>query len=420
MIRSDVVVIGGGFAGLVAALASAKCGKSVTLLTYGEGTLTLNSGVIDVLGFDEHHAPVENPLAAIENLPASHPYQKIGTKALEEAVDFFTGVARKNHIPYHGSLDRQMMVPTAVGTLKPTCLAPHSLSGSEVFPGKKKIVVVGIKGLKDFYGDIMMENLKKSLGEDKSYELIEVNTGLTGGRDITTQDVARWMDTDEGTSSFSKQLGKAKSLQSGSTTDVLFVVPQVLGTKGHACYQTISSRVGTDVVETTCLPPSVNGMRLQTLLIDSLRELGVDIVENTKVVRAEKNGAVATAVIAQTASNEKRYYAKKFILATGGFYSGGITMRDFEQPKEVIFDLPVYFVKGEENWSNKELFSDQPQGFAKTGILTDESLRPVDGNGKRVFDNVYVVGRNLGGYDFCFEHSGNGVALASAYKAAMM
>ena len=148
MIRSDVVVIGGGFAGLVAALASAKRGKSVTLLTYGEGTLTLNSGVIDVLGFDEHHAPVENPLAAIENLPASHPYQKIGTKALEEAVDFFTGVARKNHIPYHGSLDRQMMVPTAVGTLKPTCLAPHSLSGSEVFPGKKKIVVVGIKGLK--------------------------------------------------------------------------------------------------------------------------------------------------------------------------------------------------------------------------------------------------------------------------------
>ena len=55
MIRSDVVVIGGGFAGLVAALASAKRGKSVTLLTYGEGTLTLNSGVIDVLGFDEHH-----------------------------------------------------------------------------------------------------------------------------------------------------------------------------------------------------------------------------------------------------------------------------------------------------------------------------------------------------------------------------
>ena len=40
MIRSDVVVIGGGFAGLTAALAAAKRGQTVTLLTYGEGTLS--------------------------------------------------------------------------------------------------------------------------------------------------------------------------------------------------------------------------------------------------------------------------------------------------------------------------------------------------------------------------------------------
>ena len=415
MIRSDVVVIGGGFAGLTAALAAAKRGQSVTLLTYGEGTLPLNSGVIDVLGYDENHNFVENPLAAIENLPATHPYKKIGTKALKEAVDFFCGVARKNHIPYHGSLDRQMLVPTAIGTLKPTCLTPHSLAGSEVFPGKTKIIVVGIKGLKDFYGDIMMENLKQALGEDKEYTLVEVDTGLTGGRDITTQDVARWMDTDAGTSSFTKQL---KSY--GGATDVLFIVPQVLGTKGHACYQTIASRLGADVLETTCLPPSVNGLRLQHVLVDSLREAGVDIVENTQVIGCEKNGKTVTAVIAKAASNEHKYYAKKFILATGGFYSGGITMRDFEQPKEPIFGLPVSFVKGEENWTNKELFSDAPQGFAKTGILTDEDLHPVDEAGAVVLENVHVVGRNLGGYDFCFEHSGNGVALASAYKAAMV
>ena len=415
MIRSDVVVIGGGFAGLTAALAAAKRGQSVTLLTYGEGTLPLNSGVIDVLGYDENHNFVENPLAAIENLPATHPYKKIGTKALKEAVDFFCGVARKNHIPYHGSLDRQMLVPTAIGTLKPTCLTPHSLAGSEVFPGKTKIIVVGIKGLKDFYGDIMMENLKQALGEDKEYTLVEVDTGLTGGRDITTQDVARWMDTDAGTSSFTKQL---KSY--GGSTDVLFIVPQVLGTKGHACYQTIASRLGADVLETTCLPPSVNGLRLQHVLVDSLREAGVDIVENTQVIGSEKDGKTVEAVIAKAASTERKYYAKKFILATGGFYSGGITMRDFEQPKEPIFDLPVWFVKGEENWTNKELFGNAPQGFAKTGILTDEALHPIDEAGTVVLENVHVVGRDLGGYDFCFEHSGNGVALASAYKAAMM
>ena len=30
-----------------------------------------------------------------------------------------------------------------------------------------------------------------------------------------------------------------------------------------------------------------------------------------------------------------------------------------------VFGLPVFFVKGEENWSNAELFSNKPQGYAK-------------------------------------------------------
>ena len=50
--------------------------------------------------------------------------------------------------------------------------------------------------------------------------------------------------------------------------------------------------------------------------------------------------------------------------------------------------------------------------------MTDENLLPVDKNGNRILDNVYIVGRNLAGFDFCFEHSGNGVALSSAYKVA--
>ena len=53
-----------------------------------------------------------------------------------------------------------------------------------------------------------------------------------------------------------------------------------------------------------------------------------------------------------------------------------------------------------------------------SGVWVVSSLRAVDDSGNVVLKNVYVVGRNLSGYDFCFEHSGNGVALSSAYKAA--
>ena len=415
MIRSDVLVIGAGLSGLMAAYVSAKGGKRVTLLTYGEGTLTVNSGVIDFLGYDSAHRRVLNPKEVIGRLSAEHPYYKIGSKALGEAADCFKELVSRYGMPYVGSLDKNQMVITAVGTEKPTGLAPKMLAAGEVLPGKKRIVVVRVRGLKDFYGEIMVENLKKTLGEKLIYESIEIETNLADGRDFTTQDVARWLDAPEGRQSFVAQLGTVK--KDGST---LIVVPQILGTFGTSAYQELCAELTADLVETTCLPPSVNGMRLQRIFLDELRVLGVDIVGNSKAIRAAFDGKRASAVIAKTVSNERLYYADKFILATGGFYSGGITMRDFEQPKEMVFGLPVAFTAGEKNWSNAELFSDRPQGFAKAGIRVDDSLRPADSAGAALFENIYVVGRNLAGYDFCFEHSGNGVAIGSAYKAACM
>ena len=74
MKHADTLVIGSGFAGLMAALVSANQRKKVTLLTCGSGSLSLNSGVIDVLGYDEQHHYVECPNEAIASLPAEHAY----------------------------------------------------------------------------------------------------------------------------------------------------------------------------------------------------------------------------------------------------------------------------------------------------------------------------------------------------------
>ena len=93
-------------------------------------------------------------------------------------------------------------------------------------------------------------------------------------------------------------------------------------------------------------------------------------------------------------------------------------MRDCGEYKEMVFGLPVEGDCVEERWVNKQLFSDKKQAFSMAGVRVDDSLRAVDESGNVVLKNVYVVGRNLSGYDFCFEHSGNGVALTSAYKAA--
>ena len=86
---------------------------------------------------------------------------------------------------------------------------------------------------------------------------------------------------------------------------------------------------------------------------------------------------------------------------------------------EPIFNLPVSAPSDHELWANADLFSSSPQPFAKIGINVDEKMRPLDADGQVALDNVFVIGRNLQGYDFCFEKSGNGVALASGYQAAM-
>ncbi|MBQ1919871.1 MAG: anaerobic glycerol-3-phosphate dehydrogenase subunit B [Selenomonas sp.] len=414
MKHADTIVIGSGLAGLMAALVSANQRQQVMLLTAGAGSLTLNSGVIDILGYDENHNYVECPREAMASLPQEHPYQKIGVANVEKAVEFFLDFTRDYGFPYHGSLDHQLLVPTAVGTLKPTCLAPRCLDGTSLH-GEEQIVIVGIKGLKDFYGNILQENLRRSLDGRTEFPVVEVETPLQGGRDITTLDVARWLDTEDGRNSLVRQL--KPYVKSDST---VFIVPQILGTRGQECAAALHEMLGAELLETTCLPPSVNGLRLQKMLKQALKDLNVEIVENTQVLRAVSDGQRVKGVVAKASIREKTYYADKFILATGGLYSGGITVREFDKPQETVFDLPVYSEAGEENWSNEELFGDKAQGFAKTGVRTDNSLRPVDADNRLVYENVYVAGRNLGGYDFCFEHSGNGVALASAYKAAML
>ena len=111
MKTSDVIVIGGGLAGLMAAAVAVGRGQKVTVLTYGSGSLPLASGAIDFIN-------AKSPEAAIKDLPAHHPYKKIGTKALDSAAKFLIDIAAKANLPYNGKFGAQIPIVTAVGTLK--------------------------------------------------------------------------------------------------------------------------------------------------------------------------------------------------------------------------------------------------------------------------------------------------------------
>lgn len=416
MKASDVVVIGGGISGMMAAIAAAKKGKSVTMLRYGYGAFEIGGGLIDIMAYPNDKKSSSSLKNCIGSLSSDHPYSKLGLQRVEDAVKFLLDLTKEEGYAYEGGVEELHWVPTAVGTMKPTGLYPKSFD-VEVLKKADTIYLVDFKGLKDYYAKLTEKTLKKLLGEDKKYEIVTVDPKMEeaiGGRDIMIMDIARWLDKSEGQEDCASQL---KALVKPGAA---VVFPQVLGTMpSYAAYDKMKSALQCDVTEALCIPPSAAGMRLSKLLHNAARKYGVKIIEKARVKSAVVKGGVCESVIASGVGREHTYAGKSFILATGGYYSGGLEVLDNNKVLEPIFNLPVKVMsQKEDEWANLEMFSDKKQPFALAGVTVNYEMCPVNENGEKVLKNVFVTGRNLCGYDFCFEKSGNGVALASAYQAA--
>src|SRR4030043_87087 len=94
----DVIVIGAGLAGLMAAEAAQIKGARVLVLARGLGSLPLTSGCIDGLGYfptsNENFLP--SPLNALDKLRESlphHPYVKVGREKILSSLAYFQELA---------------------------------------------------------------------------------------------------------------------------------------------------------------------------------------------------------------------------------------------------------------------------------------------------------------------------------------
>ena len=413
MRENDVIVIGGGLAGLTAAAVAAKRGKKVALLSLGAGTLTIGGGVVDILGYRNDGKPYSNPTVGLAEVDNDHPYKKVGRQGVEDAVTFFMEMCEAEGYPYLGDLRQTQWIPTAAGTLKPSCLVPKTMDVAAL-KAADTIYVVGVECLKDYYPHLVVKNLQNIAAySNKKFETVMVNPHFTDGRDVTTLDVARWMDTEAGRKEFIDQV--KKSVKPGAA----LLIPPVLGTTpDYKAMEAVEKATGCRVVESVVVPPSITGLRLRTLMLSYLKKLGVKIIEQATVAKSIVENGKCVAVVTEGIDRERTYYAKSFILANGGFYGGGL-LSEPGKAIEPIFNLHIETPKNHEEWANFQLFSNEKQPFAKMGVAVDEKMRPLDANGSVALENVFVAGRNLRGYDFCFEKSGNGVAIASGYQAAM-
>ena len=420
--RYDAVVIGAGTAGLVAGIRLAQSGASVAVLAKGVGSTHLAPGTLDIAGYSPE--PVAAPLkgvAALTGQDPGHPYELIGTDTLRAAVEWFVDTVAAGPLApygYVGSLKRNMLLPTAVGALRPSAFVPTTMAAGDASgrgaseTGRKSsrngtlsTCIVGTPSLRDFHPSLCAANLTAA-GVPARAVMLELELDRA---DMSTLGIARHLDDPRWRAGFCGRL--ARLLRSDEQAIGL---PAMLGIADPDGVMTdIERRLGRRVFEIPSLPPSVPGMRLYETLRSTLLGAGGRLVLGAKVIAHERTGDRISSVSTRAAGHDVSYAADWFVLAAGGFTSGAASLDSHWSAHEHVLDLPLRGVPAEgEPRFVAEYFAEQP--LERVGIAVGKGLRAES------VDNVLVAGAALPGAVPWREGSGEGLALSSAYKAAQV
>lgn len=384
----DVVIIGGGVAGLTASIYLAGKGFRTALVSRGDPACCLSTGCIDVLGAHE------DPMKGIDRLPRNHPYRIAGRRTVIDALEAFLGLMEERGLPYRGSLGRNTGILTPIGTTKTTCLVPITMEASSGFT-TTHIHVVSFKGLRDFYPSYITSRLANT-----SVSVFDAGTSSTLG-------LATKFDEPSFVDDFCAWLSGLE-LPPGK-----IAVPAVLGLKNpKAVLQRIRASTGREIFEIPTLPPSVPGIRLFRALKDAFLARGGHLYWGNAVASVETRSGQVEAITMAGPCRPSRAHARAFILATGSFVGGGLFAQR-GSVRETVFDLDVKVPGPRRDWFLNDFFS-PGHPVEASGIEVDSSFRPL-GCGLK---NLFACGSILAHGEIMRHRCGHGLAIATGSAAA--
>ena len=413
----DVLVIGGGFAGLFLAWQASALGLKTSLITKGWGTPYWTSGCIDIIGYQppDYRQPVDSPRKFLECFTASHPehpYARCGLDTLNQAVSSFLKLCEHAGYPYQGSLDANIQLPTALGSLRPTCLVPNTMLAGSI-SDHSPMLIVGFDRFLDFYPTVISDNLnaQEILAQDVLLDL----PSLRKRKFITSMVLARMFDTPE----FRQEVIEALTPNLGNAGRVGF--PAVLGLKNPSeVINHLQSSLGLPVFEIPGLPPSIPGIRLHNLLVSAIRYNGGSVNSGMEVTKFSVEGKNILSIWSQAASRRVDHYSKVYVLTSGGILGGGIIASNNGYAQEAIFGLPVSYPGQQSLWLNHKFLSPEGHAIFHGGLNTNLLFQPIVHNDELAYDNLYAAGNLLANCDPIRERSLEGIALASSYKVAKL
>jgi len=396
----DLIVIGTGLAGLMAAKTAVEKGQKVLIVGKGTGNLLLFSNTIDILGDMQEETNLHDGLYLWMKNHPEHPYSRVELDNMLHALSSFSSLFDGPY-SFRSMGDRNCLVPTGIGTFRPTYLIPTTMmSGSSL--GDGNTLVVGFEGLKDFHARYIAN------GFGCRGETIPLLESLA--QEITPTALSRLMEDPP----FREKV--AKEMANRLKEETRIGLPAVLGLQQPvAVKMSLEEITGAEVFEIPTLPPSIPGKRIFNRFREWLIQRGATFLMGHPVsnVSVQERRCQGIQVLHPPVSTF--FSGDRFILATGRFMGGGLAAEE-ERISEPIFHLPVTQPADRNDWFGKSFFSQHP--LHPSGILTDSSLRPVDPVGNLLFENVWVAGSILAHHNLIQEKSREGIEIGTGYMTA--
>jgi glycerol-3-phosphate dehydrogenase subunit B len=349
-----VVVIGGGMAGVAAALASSERGARVTLVRRAPGATVLTAG-----GWQ---GPLPGPLERHFEA-AGHPWPTV-----------------------------TQLLPAPDGSLRRYTRAALPQSRAELVADT---LVAGIRGLPGFEATVLARMWSEVTGVD--IQPVTIVLGRTPTAGWSPPSIAAEIARDP------SQIHQLLAPLVRKTNARAVILPAVLGLEpGDDVRAAIESGIDVPVGEALGASASIPGWRLSRVLERMLERAGVHVVTGAVTSATAPNGRLE-AVSVRLADGETRLEANAFVLATGKYIGGGIITDG--RLREGALDCPVWIEQAGEVFqhgeplvlTNADRREEQP--LLSAGVAVDAEGHPVDQNEQLIFQNLWAAGAVRRGYD---------------------
>ncbi|MCH7372419.1 MULTISPECIES: glycerol-3-phosphate dehydrogenase subunit GlpB [Aeromonas] len=417
--KFDNIVIGGGMAGLSAALRLAEAGQRTLLMASGQSALHFSSGSVDLL---DGPGDPRTALPAFLAAHPDHPYAKVGLANIAASLaDLQRHCALEGLALFRQEHNHQRLTP--IGTLKATWLSPDTCACVTDAPVPNSLLLATLEGFRDFHPALAAANLaiqprfahcRILTGEIRLPQLAEFSRNP---HEFRSADIARLFDKQKGDqpdllADLAREITRmVRECGEPSCRHIVLPACLSLGLVGPRLAE-LEKRTGCTIREVATMPPSLIGMRMQEALKRRFLALGGTFLTSERVLGARYEGDRVIGVHSQN-GDDQLFEAEHFVLASGSFFSRGLESR-LGGIREPIFDADVLSLPERDAWAGRRLFDHHP--FLGFGVKTDAQLRVLRGG--KPLSNLYGAGSVLAHYDPVREGSGSGVAVATGWQVA--